>query len=306
LSFSAIRTPFSPGSLVQQTFHQLAPDHVAFQQLAGILRFHPAVQDLFPVAADDDQHLLRAETVAAGQLQLHAAEQVQTIHLGRDGLVYLAGPRHEPAGAARDDHRRTVRIAGSLQLFDPGVQFGRRGEQRQLRRSAVARHAGSAAVAAFLGLAARGGLLFHRRQFVDVLDQPRGRVGGQVGVVAAIDGHHGTDRAGPQAIDRAVGELAVGRGLTRLDLQLLLQRLHQARGASHVASGPRADADVVFAGWRQLERLVESGQAVQLGQRHLQIGADPLHHLPRHVVILGRDLLQQLDQSSTAGLVLGQ
>ncbi len=82
--------------------------------------------------------------------------------------------------------------------------------------------------------------------------------------------------AQPQAAYRLQGVSAVGRGPARLDPQSLAQLAQQRIGAGQGARGILADANDLAAHRLGMQHLVKLGDAIHIGDRHIQGGRHSL------------------------------
>ena len=90
----------------------------------------------------------------------------------------------------------------------------------------------------------------------------------------------GPQGAAAQTVDRLQAELQIQVRFTGLDARQILDRVQNPRGASHVAGRAHADMHPVTPLGHQTERLVECGNVLDPGQRHIEPLASPVPALP--------------------------
>ena len=232
------------GILHEKPLDLLAADQGLLDDLGDVGGLHFGVDQ--PLRPDRDDRTLFAETEAAGHAQVHLAGRPFSWSAWRKAAATsrLTFARH-PVPPQTVTH----------------VRFGSCSARSHCRYSAnCSQEVNWFIIAVFRPRCVRlEGLL---------------RLGWrEVSVVLRVDHDHRGQRAGSQAVDRFQGELAVLRGLPRLDLQLAFQRVQYPRRPAHVAGRAQAHADNMFAARREAESLVERGHVVNAQQRDAHASA---------------------------------
>ncbi len=209
------------GRLVEQPFHHAVLGGGCLEQFGGVLGLHANIEHLASATAHHHQHFLGAESMAPGQLQFQLVGQTLPLQLGGKRVVDLARPSHETTRPAGHNDGRVHRVLSIAQLGRCCRKLLGRGK----RGARPGRRASGGLAAPFTAAlpVARLRLGLGCLHFVDVPNQPSGRVGRKVGMIAAVEGHDRADGAGSQTIDRGKRELTIRRGFVGLHLQLVFQ-----------------------------------------------------------------------------------
>ena len=271
---------------VGQPLHALAAEDGLLHDLLAVVQLHLGVQPALGLHPHQRAHL--AEAVAAALLeahgfvvglvgQLHGHGDAPRLQHGLQPVVDVQGTARHAARAAADEDLLRLQRQGLLTDVAQVLQVL---PAHQLRHACVAP------------------LRQFRLQFVQQLGR---LVRGHRAVHRAVHGHGRGQAAGAQAGHRLHGEVQVVGGLLAVgQAQLLPQPLEDRYGAAHMAGRAVAAADHVLALGLQREVLVERRHAVQPGLPH----ADGLRHvgedLPRQVVVVLLDVLEDGDGGKLA------